>query len=137
MKVSALKVNSARAEAGAWVGDIPQMPGVRFQARGFNNKDDKKIQERELEKIPKRRRLRGNIKDDEQRAIMNIRLKECLITGWEGLEDDDGAPWPFTPENMDIAVTNPDYDALRNGMIFCCGIVAEDEDEAGENDRKN
>lgn len=137
MKLSALKVNSARAEQGAWVGDIRDMPGVRFKVRGFNNKDDKKVQERELEKIPKRRRLRGNISDAEQRILLNERLKQGLVLDWEGLVGDDDQPIPFASEMLTTFLEDPDYDKLRDAMIFCCGIVAEDEDDASENDRKN
>lgn len=137
MKLSELKVNSARAELGAWVGKIPDLPGVRIKARGFGNKDDKKVQERELEKIPKRRRLRGNVSAEEQRVILNVRLKEALVTGWDGIEGEDGGPWPFTPENMDTALNDPDYFKLRDAMTFACGIVAEDDAEGDEADAKN
>jgi hypothetical protein len=137
VKLSELKVNSARAEQGAWVGDIPDLPGVRIKARGFGNKDDKKVQERELEKIPKRRRLRGNVTAEEQRIILNVRLKQALITDWDGIEGDNGGPWPFTPENMEIALSDPDYGKLRDAMTFACGIVAEDDAEGDEDDAKN
>jgi hypothetical protein len=137
VKLSDLKVNSARAEQGAWVGDIRDMPGVRFKARGFNNKDDKKVQERELEKIPKRRRLRGNVSADENRAILNVRIREGLISDWDGIVGDDDQPVPFTLEMLDTFLTDPDYERLRDAMIFACSIVAEDDAEADEGDAKN
>lgn len=137
MKLSDLKVNSARAEQGAWVGDIRDMPGVRFKARGFNNKDDKKVQEKELEKIPKRRRLRGNVSDEEQRVILNARIKAGLIIDWDGIVGDDDQPIPFSAETLEMFLVDPDYGKLRDAMVFACGIVAEDEDEAKGNDAKN
>ena len=137
MKLSALKVNSARADAGAWVGDIPQMPGVRFKVRGFNNADDKKIVTREMDKIPARRRKRGKVSDDEQKLIMNCRIRECLLTDWEGLIGDDDTPIAFGPEILETVLTDPDYEKLRDAIIWCISIVAEDDDEANEGDAKN
>jgi hypothetical protein len=137
VKLSELKVNSARAEKGAWVGDIPEMPGVRFKVRGFNNADDKKIVTREMEKIPARRRRRGRINDDEQKAILNIRIKECLLTDWDGLIGDNDQPVPFSAEMLDTFLTDPDYAKLRDGIVWAISIVAEDDAEANEADAKN
>lgn len=137
MKLSDLKVNSARGEQGAWVGDIPGLPEIRFKARAFKNKDDQKVMDKELEKIPTRRRVRNKITQEEQRAILNARIKAGLITDWDGIIGDDDKPWPFTPENLALALENPDYEKLRDGMTFACGIVAEDADEANEADAKN
>lgn len=137
MKLSGTKVNAKRAEQGAWVGDIPEMPGVRLKVRGFNNADDKKILQRELDKIPARRRKRGKISPEEQTAILNTRIKECLLTDWDGLTDDDDKPLKLTPELLDTVLTDPDYDKLRSAIIWAIDIVAEDDAEATEADAKN
>jgi hypothetical protein len=147
MKISAAKVNSARAEQGAWVRDIPELPGVGFQVRGFGTKDDKKILELETEKVPRHRRQRGKLTQEDQDRIMNARiaglpnLKPKPIPGaliaWEGLEDDDGQPLPLTPDVLKTVLTDPDLVKLRTAIIWAVGIVAEDAAEAEGDDAKN
>ena len=137
MKLSELKVNSARAEKGAWVGDIPEMPGLRFKVRGFRNADDKKVLDREMEKIPARRRRRAKLTDDEQKYILDVRIKEALLTDWEGLDGDDGNPLPLTPETLDMVLSDPDYAKLRDSIVWAVSIVAEDDAEANKDDAKN
>lgn len=137
MKLSSLKVNSARADQGAWVGDIPDLPGVRFKVRGFGNADDRRIQAQEIEKVPRHLRQRGRIPDEDQERILNARIKGALLLDWDGLTGDDDAPLPLSPEILDKVLSDPDYRLLREAIIWAIRIVAEDDSETAEADAKN
>lgn len=137
MKLNGLLVNSSRLEQGAWVGDIPEMGNLRLNVRGFGNREDKRIQAREIEKQPRALRARGKISDEAQDAIMNARLKGAILLGWDGLEAEDGSPVVMTPELVDTILTNPDYGKLRIAIIWAASIVAEDEEEGAKVDAKN
>lgn len=137
MKLSSLKVNSARLEKGAWVGDIPEMGELRLKVRGFGNADDKRIQAREIEKIPRHKRVRGKISDEAQDAIMNARLKGAILVDWDGLTDDNDQPLKMSAELVDQFLNDPDYGKLRTAIIWAASIVAEDEAEGEEADAKN
>jgi hypothetical protein len=137
MKLSAVKINAARAEAGDWVGDIPEMPGVRLKVRGFGNHDDRRIQQAEIEKIPRHQRQRGKISDAEQERVMNARIKGAILVDWDGITGDDDQPVALTPDLLDEVLTNPDYARLRGAIIWAGGIVAEDDATASEADAKN
>lgn len=137
MKLSDLKVNAARAEQGAWVDDIPELPGIRLKVRGFGNSDDRRVQTRELETIPRHKRQRGRASDADQDRIMNARLKEAILVDWEGLTDEAGAPLPMTPELVDQLLTDPDFAKFRFALIWAASIVAEDEAADEKADVKN
>ncbi len=137
MKLKNLLVNSERLEQGAWVGEIPEMGNLRLNVRGFGNREDKRIQARELEKLPRAQRARGKISDEAQDAIMNARLKGAILLGWEGLEEEDGSPVAMTPDLVETILTDPDYGKLRTSIIWAASIVAEDEEECAKDDAKN
>jgi hypothetical protein len=137
MKVSSAKRNSARAQQGAWVSDIPGLPGVRFHVLGFGCAEDKEAQKRELEKLPRYQQRRGTFNEAQQRVLMNARIK-ALLRGWEGLtEDDETTPWPFNEQNVTVILEDRDYDMLREGMVFAIADVAEDQAESAGADAKN
>lgn len=137
MKLSSLKVNSERAELGAWVGDIPEMPGLRLKVRGFGNEDDRRIQALETEKVPRHLRQRGRIPEAEQDRILNARIKGALLVDWDGLTGDDDKPLSMHPDLVDEVLTNQDYRKLREAILWAASIVAEDEAASSEGDRKN
>ncbi len=137
MKLSNLKVNSARLEKGAWVGDIPEMGELRLKVRGFGNADDKRIQAREIERIPRHLRVRGKISDEAQDAIMNARIKGALLVDWEGLTDDGDQPLKLEPGLLDQVLSDPDFGKLRTAIIWAASIVAEDDAEGAKGDAKN
>ncbi len=126
MKLSDLKIDSARAEQGAWVGDIPDMPGLRLRVRGFGNTDDKRVQAEAVEALPRAQRIRGRLDAAAQDAVMTRRLLDAILTGWDGLEGDDGQPLAYSRETAEQLLANPDYAPFRGAVIWAASIVAED-----------
>lgn len=132
MKLSAMKIDAARRDAGAWVGKIPEFPGVRFHVRGFGSPEHKAIRARELEKFPANHEL----SQDEQRAVINAAIREGLLLGWEGIED-EGQPWPYSPENVELVLTHPDFELWREAVVYCIDRVARATQAELEADAKN
>lgn len=62
-------------------------------------------------------------------ALFALSLAEMLITGWEGIEDDDKAPLPYAPANVIHLMSDPRAADLYIGQI----MAPHREREAGGN----
>jgi hypothetical protein len=132
MKLSDVKINAARAEAGAWVKDIPEMGDLELKVRGFHNADDRAILAREMEALPAKSRIRGRVSNEDRERIMTIRLRDAILVDWRNLEDEKGAALPCTKENVEKCLTDPDLAAFRGAVVWAAGVVAQESDETTE-----
>lgn len=137
MKMSDMAVDPDRQENGAWVDDIPEMEGLRLKVRGSNNADWRRLQSRLIEAVPRKKRLGGRLDPDEQDKIMSSCLLNCCLLDWDGLEDDDNKPLPFSKAMAQKLITEPQYRRFRDGVVWASSIVAEnlavDQDDTSGN----
>lgn len=136
MKLSALKTDVAKLEAGQWVGEIPEMDGLELQVRGLGNTDYKRLYEKKAAAIPRQRKLRGIQTPDHDRIVSEC-LHEAVLLGWRGLTDDDGAPVAFDTDLARSLVTDPEYGKFRGAVIWAANIVSEEASESFAADAKN
>jgi hypothetical protein len=137
MKLSDAKIDPARLEEGAWVGNIPELTGLRLRVRGANNKDWRRIQSKLIEGVPRKKRVGGRMDPDEQDRITAILLRETCLLDWDGLEDDDGKPLPYSKEMAGKLLSDPQYAKFREGVMWAASIVAEQTEAEVEDDAKN
>jgi hypothetical protein len=136
MKLGELTVDPNRVENGAWVEDIPELQGLRLKVRGNNNADWRRLQAKLLDAVPRKKRMGGRVDPEEQdRIISSCLLSTCLLD-WEGLEDGDGKPIPFSKQTAQKLLTEPEYRRFRDGVIWASNVVGDNiesevEDAAG------
>src|SRR5262245_12290538 len=125
MKLGELTVDPNRVENGAWVSDIPELQGLRLKVRGNNNADWRRLQARLLDAVPRKKRMGGRVDPEEQdRIISSCLLSTCLLD-WEGLEDEEGQPIPFSKQMAQKLLTEPEYRRFRDGVIWASNVVAD------------
>ena len=107
MKLSALKTDVAKLEAGQWVGEIPDMESLELHVRGLGNTDYKRLFEKKADAVPRARKLRGLQPDDRERIVGEC-LHEAILLDWRGLTDEAGLAIPFTSELAQDLVTKPE-----------------------------
>ena len=125
MKMSELAVDADRQENGAWVDDIPEMEGLRLKVRGSNNADWRRLQARLMDAVPRKKKIGGRLDPDEQDRIMSSCILSCCLLDWDGLEDDNGKPIPYSKEMAKKLLTEPQYRRFRDGVVWAASIVAE------------
>lgn len=105
-KISQLKTDLKRETEGAWVD---YRPGVRLRIARVNNPNYDAL----LRKLGKpyrsqlrREDLAGDVLDDIVRKV----FAETVLLDWEGIEDDDGKPVPYSKEQALAYLTDiPDF----------------------------
>jgi hypothetical protein len=130
MKISELAVDADRQENGAWVDNIPELEGLRLKVRGSNNLDWRKLQNKLLDAVPRKKRI-GRLDLEEAEGIQTKCLLNCCLIDWEGLEDEQGKPIPYDKEMAKKLLTDPEFRRFRDGVVWAANIVADlkEEDE--------
>ena len=106
MKLSDIKESSRKIEHGAWVSDLPNLPGVSVKVRGAFNSDYNRL----LAK------LRGELSQEEwqdpavQDSIETTLLHETILLDWDGIEDA-----PYSPEMAQQLLSDPEARHLPAG----------------------
>jgi hypothetical protein len=125
MKMSELAVDADRQENGAWVDDIPEVQGLRLKVRGSNNVDWRRLQAKLMDAVPRKKKLGGRLDPDEQDRIISSCLLSACLLDWDGLEDDDGKPLPYSKAMAQKLLTEPQYRRFRDSVVWAASIVAE------------
>lgn len=136
MRLNEVAVDVDRGENGAWVGDIPELQGLRLKVRSSQNNDWRKLQAKLQDAVPRKKRIGGRMDPEEMDKILSSCLLSCCLLDWEGLEDDDGAAIPYDKKMAQKLLTEPEYRRFRDGVIWAASIVSENietdrEDVAG------
>jgi hypothetical protein len=125
MKISDLKVDSALAEQGDWVENIPDLPGIRIKARGTNNKDYRILEAKLVREIPRADRAEGVSPADQDR-IAGTLLLETVVLDVFGLTEDDGTtPITYRKELGRQLLLNPDFKVFQAGAAYAGSIIAQ------------
>lgn len=131
MKISALKRDSAKVEAGEWVSEIPGMEDVRLRVRGLSSPTVVALRSRKERKVSRDGRERdGTLKADIALRILGEVLHEGVLLDWDGVTDDDDKPYPFDAELAKEWLINPDYVAFADAVVYAAQVV--DKGRAGE-----
>lgn len=136
MKISSLAINAGRAEKGAWVRDIPGLPGVEFKVRAFGNADHRMLQAKLIGAVPRAERIRGLSPEDQDRIDVEC-MVETVLLDWKGFETDDGAPLEFGKSVARQYLADPDYAIVRGGVTYAANVVADLGEDDIEADKGN
>lgn len=131
------KVNTAKVEGGAWVGDIPDMGDLRLRVRGINNARYRRLQQELINAVPRSERRKGRLDPEAIDNVTATCLLRTVLLGWENLECEDGRPVPFSEEQAKVYLTDPAYRAFYDAVVYAATIVGEDDAEADKADEGN
>lgn len=125
MKLSAIKLDSALAEQGDWVENIPDLPGIRIKARGTNNTDYRILEGKLVREIPRTERVEGVAPADQDRIAGRL-LLETVVIDVDGLTEEDGkTPLKYTKELGAQLLLDPDFKVFQAGAAYAGSVVAQ------------
>lgn len=125
MRLSELKTNSAAVEAGTWIGDLPGMGELQLKVRGLWNSDWQRLNDKLTAKVPLAKKPGGVIEPAERDRIMTELMIETALLDWRGIEDETGAPLPYSKEAARQYLFDPDYRRLRDAVLTAAAQVGE------------
>jgi hypothetical protein len=122
MKLSSIKINGAAIEQGAWVCDIPALPGVRLKVRGVGNNDYKRLEAKLIREVPRERRVFGLDPADAENIEAQC-LAKTVLQDWAGIEDDAGEPVQFSEAQALGLLSDPDFLVFKNSVLYAGNMV--------------
>ncbi|MGJ0508857.1 MAG: hypothetical protein ACR652_17360 [Methylocystis sp.] len=112
------------------------LPAVRLKVRGADNTDCRRLRNKLISEVPRAERIKGL--DTKTSDSINARLlAETVLVDWSGLEDDDGAPLPFSKAKALEILTNPSFVVFKNAVEWAAAVVGEDDFAEIEDASKN
>ena len=136
MRLSDRKIDLKKREEGAWVTDIPEFMEVALKVRGSGNKDWARMEAKLIAAVPRQRRVNG-LEPEDRLRINGTLVRECSLLDWDGIDDDEGNPQPFSKEAASKYLTDPQYEAFVWACVWAANVVAEQGQEELEQDAKN
>lgn len=128
MKLNELKTNVDLATKGDWVDNIPGLPGLRIRARPVSNPLYRRRQSELIRALPLSKR--GD--QIEMEKIDTTLIVETVLLEWDGLDDA-----PYSKDTAARLISDPEYQSLRDGVMFAAAIVGERASASNEADAKN
>lgn len=125
MKLSAGKIDPVALEQGAWVTDIPDMGELKLRVRGANNADWRELERKLIQNLPREKKIGGMIEQKDQDHITSECLFRAGLLDWDGFEDDEEKPIPYSKELARDLCFKPEYMRYRLAMLWACNVVAE------------
>jgi hypothetical protein len=137
MKISSLKIDSARVEHGVWVGNIPEMGDVELLVRGWNNVAFRRMQQELIRALPRAQR-RGTTLDPKVQDQINAKcMRETILFGWRHIQDDAGAEIAYSKDLAGQWLEDPDMRGFYDGVMWAAMNVADDFADGQEELEKN
>jgi hypothetical protein len=124
MDMNSRKIDPAKLEQGAWVGDIPEWGDLRLKVRGIGNSDFRRLQNKLFESVPRQKRVRGAIDPAEQDRITSTCLLNTVLIDWDNLQE-DGVPVPFSQEAAKRFLFEPEFAEFRAAVSWAAAVVSE------------
>ncbi|WP_371346466.1 hypothetical protein [Ancylobacter sp. IITR112] len=137
MKLSKIRSGVAKAEAGAWVRNLPidGLDDLALKVRGAFNSDAIRLRTSLINELPKDERKPLSPEND-QRISVEVAVRTILVD-WN-IEEESGKALPFSEDKARDLLNDPDIGrVLRNAVGFAAQIVASQGVEDLELDAKN
>jgi hypothetical protein len=131
MKLSGLKTNAAALAGGVWQRDIVGMGNIEFLVRGTNNPDYRRRMQAMIRALPASKRKGGTVDVVEMDRITGVCLLDHALLDWKNVEDEAGKPIPYSKDQAELYLTDPDYSPFRDG-VFIAATSADNEASEGE-----
>lgn len=114
-------------EAGEWVGDIPDHPGVRLKVRSRTYKPFVTAHDRLLRSYGKR--AQQALREDAYKVAVGKLLTEHVLIDWDNAVQADGKSAKYDRKLAERILTSTDArgmgDTFRDAVAYCAGVVAD------------
>lgn len=126
MKITEIERNIATIEAGRWIDNIPGMSDLRLRVRGRDNSDWRRLESALTAAVPRALREGGRIVPEEADRITSVLLRDAVLLDWGNLTDSAGNPIPYSKEAATTYLTEPQFRAFHDAVLWAAIVVAED-----------
>ena len=133
MRLKEIKAVTRRREDGGWVGELPDLDGIQVRVRAIFNSLWSKETAKARATVSAEEFQSEHFQDELQTHL----LRETSLLDWTGVLDDEGNELPYTIENADKLLTDPDYETFRRAVIYAAQVVASQGKERLEAEIKN
>ena len=128
MKLQDARDITTKIEQGAWVRNLPNLPGVAVKVRGWGNSDHRRIRAKMATETPPEQLSDPQIQD----ALQARAILETILVDWSGFDD-----CPFTRENAEMVLHDSTLAVIRAGIEYAAGTVALEGKASLDDDVKN
>jgi hypothetical protein len=128
MKLNDIKDTGKKIEQGAWVEDLPNLPGVAIKARGTFNSDYNRL----LQKLRGKLSQADLLNDEVNEEIETTLLLEAILLDWSGIEDAT-----FSKALAGKLLRDPEMAILRRAVVYAGNVVAREGKDRVEEAAKN
>jgi len=122
MKLSSLKIDSAKLEAGAWVKDLPGCGDLAVKVRSYESRAARDARAKATSDILFDRRKAG-LSAADQDAVSAKVAAEALLIDVKNFTDDDGVE--LTVDQARALLGDPDYAALLGAITWAASVMVE------------
>lgn len=137
MKLAAIKMNLAKVEEGIWIDNIPDMGDLRLKVRPIGNPDYRRVYSQLFKAVPRSQKRGGEVDFDVSQQITARALADTVLLDWDGIEDDNGKPLPYSPETAKKLLLDPELTAFRDAVAWAGNVAADEATGNAEEDAKN
>lgn len=99
------------------------MAGIRLKVRGAHNMDYRVLEAKLTRELPRASRVDGLSPADQDRIVGTLLLQTVLIDV-QGLEDEVGAPLPYSRELGQKLLLDADFRSFRDAVAWAADIIA-------------
>lgn len=125
MKLSALKANIEREEAGDWV-EIPDFDGVSLKVRSLASTAYSMALSVVTQKFARKYGQRPIPPEESQKENGKLLARHILLD-WKGLVADDGkTPIAYSAELAEEVLTNPEFRLLANAVVWAAQRITDE-----------
>jgi hypothetical protein len=128
MKLNEIKETGQKIEQGAWVEDLPNLPGVAIKARGTFNSDYNRL----LQKLRSKLSQADLLNDEVNNEIETHLLLDTILLDWSGIDDAQ-----YSKVLAGKLLRDPDMVILRRAVVYAGNVVAREGKDRTEDATKN
>jgi len=118
MDIFSIEKNVAAIDAGDWVSDIPNFPGVRLKVRGLGSETCENVRDAKVRALmPSDFDENGAPKKDVTARIAREVLHEAILIDWDGFTA-SGKAFPYSPESALPFCTEKRFEDFQDAVTW-------------------
>lgn len=123
MDIKSIKRDPKKIDDGQWVSDIPDMGDLRLKVRGMSAVTVRDTRSKLERAVPKEHRRRdGSLTAAAGMSVLGQTAFEAILQDWDGLTE-DGKPIPYTRALAKEWLTNPEFEAFLDAVVWAANVV--------------
>ena len=128
MKLKEIAESTKKIESGAWVEDLPNLPGVAIKARGTFNSDYNRLFQKMRAKLSPADLMNDEVNEEIETQL----LVETILLDWKGIDDAQYS------KNLALELLrDPNMAILRRAVVYAGNVVVREGRDSVESATKN